>query len=389
MNESSFRYTRFSRRIAATGCAASALVVLGSAAALSASGLDAEAGFTRVLDEGARVLQSSIARATGNMASRGEASIDTILGSAKDRLEGMAAAAGTLVDIESFDLAEGRAGWYDAALRLREAIKDDPSLLRRVHRVRISRRREPELAIEIDGDGGVMLALGFAIGPHTYAPRTMDESPYLVRRGNTYALPDSVTVDKIDAPAAEAIRSTLRALPERPRVARFDFDRRFPALLARYGVFLQIGDADDKDRSGSPVYHRILAAWGQEVAQVSDFDQESFHGYIEPIKVRLGNLRYALYRDVNGTRAPVFELRSGGGLGYGLEAYSQWFGGWFLRDVRALKMFAEYGDEGTDYRFPSLAQLDACMGGLWRRQESEGFRYNYRREGWACAQPTF
>lgn len=307
-------------------------------------------------------------------------SLDTILGDAGDSFPARLVKAGVLVNIENFAQRDQGSGWYRCYERLEKAVQSSPELLERVHEIRI-RKDSPGARIEPDSDGGRALVLSFDFERYSYKPRTPSEAPQLNLDGS---VPNrSVMTWRVLLPEAEAIQQVLSTLGPRPDVLRYRFDRRFPALLARYHQLLRVEDTHSKDASGRYIFHKILESYGDEVGLIQDLDWEH-SDWRKPRFVGLANFRTFIH-EIGGS-TPVFMLRPGSSPRMGLETHWTWKLAGFFGDpvYKGLMMFAEYDPGYGEPQAPSLKAIDECFGKLWDQDMNAGVNTRYREKGWTC-----
>lgn len=142
---------------------------------------------------------------------------------------------------------QGRVGWVEAFLLLHEATKDDDGLLGRIHELVIRKADQPGVRVWPRNPltDPVLLQVDFAL-------RAEPIEGGAVRL--VLALPD-----------AAAIHAVLAGLGERPTLAKYDFDERFPLFLASLGLGVELLQPDLRAPAGGYAFQEALKAYGDMI----------------------------------------------------------------------------------------------------------------------------
>ena len=164
--------------------------------------------------------------------------------------------------------------WAEKIALYMNEFKKRPELLTRFHILELKRGDTSQVQIQKDLDGAVTVSVQFVkiesrgkVGFQTNIPcQSSSVAEYMGR--------DLIKTD-YDFPTSDKITSAVQALPERAKVARFQFSNDFLSYLADRGVIFKFNHefSFEKTNDGKFIMAQILNQLSQEI-------KEPFHRYL-------------------------------------------------------------------------------------------------------------
>lgn len=244
--------------------------------------------------------------------------------------------------------------WLEKVYGVMSVFERQPQLLGKIHVIEF--RRGDRAGVELSKDlvdNAVTLTVSYAKVVRTQTIETLSDIP--CPDGDMSLLKKDVTHTDFEWPDARSIAAALAAAEDRPKVERYDFDRRFLIWLAERMTILRLTPelAFERSPNGQPLIALMLGRLSEDLAQ---------HGAPPSLEYWLKEISE---RSRMGAGLKFFSVVRDRQLSTGLSVESA---GKFARRMNGYSdptaPFISYKVENGGYVMADLPQLETCLARL-------------------------
>jgi hypothetical protein len=239
--------------------------------------------------------------------------------------------------------------WGNQFFSIMRIFERNTEFYKKIHIIQFKRGDKPSADITRELDGTAYLVLTYQKVQHRE-----NISDDWRRKCDTYGdTRDQVTINQMQWPETSRIENLLAGLPNKPTVARFEFDKDFLTYLAQRTTILRISPALAAEKSFpsmKPILPDVMNQLGQ---QAKSGRYKYIDYYLQEID----------HNSKLGGQIKFFSIIQDQGLerGIGLDGLTRTTASALGQQLTSTYMFISYRSRGNEYEFSTLHELDQCL----------------------------